>query len=60
VLHVAQSLYHDHEPARKLGLRTAWVRRPSRLGILGLAPTASVQPDRVVNDLSELTAVLIT
>jgi 2-haloacid dehalogenase len=60
VLHVAQSLYHDHEPARKLGLSTAWVRRPSRLGILGLAPTASVQPDLVVNNLSELAGVLIT
>ncbi len=27
LLHVAQSLYHDHEPAKKLGLTTAWIDR---------------------------------
>ena len=27
VLHVAQSLYHDHVPAQQLGLRTMWVNR---------------------------------
>jgi 2-haloacid dehalogenase len=29
LLHVAQSLYHDHEPASALGLQTAWINRPS-------------------------------
>ena len=28
VLHVAQSLFHDIEPASALGLHTAWIRRP--------------------------------
>jgi 2-haloalkanoic acid dehalogenase type II len=27
VLHVAQSLFHDHVPAQSLGLRTAWIDR---------------------------------
>ena len=27
VLHVAQSLYHDHAPAQDLGLATAWIDR---------------------------------
>jgi 2-haloalkanoic acid dehalogenase type II len=27
LVHVAQSLYHDHEPARRAGLRTVWVDR---------------------------------
>lgn len=27
VLHVAQSLYHDHVPAQRLGLATAWIDR---------------------------------
>jgi len=27
ILHVAQSLFHDHVPARALGLRTVWVDR---------------------------------
>lgn len=27
ILHVAQSLYHDHEPARAAGLATVWIDR---------------------------------
>ncbi|PGH32014.1 haloacid dehalogenase, type II [[Emmonsia] crescens] len=27
VLHVAQSLFHDHEPAKKFGLQSAWISR---------------------------------
>ena len=27
LLHVAQSLYHDHEPARRLGLPSVWIDR---------------------------------
>ncbi|KAK2806530.1 hypothetical protein FQN50_005813 [Emmonsiellopsis sp. PD_5] len=27
VLHVAQSLFHDHEPAKKIGLTSAWIAR---------------------------------
>lgn len=27
VLHVAQSLFHDHVPAKREGLRTAWINR---------------------------------
>jgi 2-haloalkanoic acid dehalogenase type II len=27
VLHTAQSLYHDHQPARELGLANAWIDR---------------------------------
>ena len=50
VLHVAQSLYHDHVPAKRLGWRTAWVRRPSRLTDTGLAlgAVAVASPDIVV------------
>jgi 2-haloacid dehalogenase len=37
VLHVAQSLYHDHVPARAIGLATAWIdrQRLSRGGAWG-------------------------
>jgi 2-haloacid dehalogenase len=58
VLHVAQSLYHDHEPARSLGIRTAWVKRPSRLGVSGIAPASSVRPDFTVTSLRELVVEL--
>jgi len=56
LLHVAQSLFHDHEPAKALGLRTVWVNR--RAGRAGwgatLPPQAAVQPDLVVADLAAL------
>ncbi|PGH17166.1 haloacid dehalogenase, type II [Helicocarpus griseus UAMH5409] len=27
ILHVAQSLFHDHEPAKKFGMHSAWIAR---------------------------------
>ena len=27
VLHVAQSLFHDHEPAKSVGLESVWIAR---------------------------------
>jgi 2-haloacid dehalogenase len=54
ILHVAQSLYHDHVPARSLGLATAWVnRRHDRPGF-GATPPAEATPDLVVPDLATL------
>lgn len=45
VLHVAQSLFHDHVPAHKLGIRTAWIdRRHGRQGA-GATPVAEAHPD---------------
>ena len=45
VLHVAQSLFHDHVPAKRLGLRTVWIdRRDGRQGG-ATPPAADVTPD---------------
>jgi 2-haloacid dehalogenase len=45
VLHVAQSLFHDHVPARRLGLSTVWIdRRAGREGS-GATPSAEAEPD---------------
>jgi 2-haloacid dehalogenase len=45
ILHVAQSLYHDHVPAKELGLTTVWIdRRQGRAGA-GATPTADARPD---------------
>jgi 2-haloacid dehalogenase len=47
LLHVAQSLFHDHVPARSLGLPTAWIdRRGQRTG-WGATPPPEipVKPD---------------
>jgi len=58
VLHVAQSLFHDHVPAKALGLKTVWVnRRQGRSGWGATPPPAeNVTPDIVVRDLAELVA----
>jgi 2-haloacid dehalogenase len=54
VLHVAQSLYHDHVPARELGLSTAWVnRRKGRPGS-GATPPANATPALEVPDMATL------
>lgn len=47
LLHVAQSLFHDHVPARKAGLPTVWInRRHGRPGQGATpAPRAAVVPD---------------
>lgn len=56
ILHVAQSLYHDHVPAKALGLRTAWVdRRHGRTGAGATRrPSEDVQPDLVAGSLAAL------
>jgi 2-haloacid dehalogenase len=45
ILHVAQSLFHDHVPAKELGLTTVWIdRRHDRPGS-GATPPATASPD---------------
>jgi 2-haloacid dehalogenase len=58
VLHAAQSLYHDHVPAKQLGFSTVWVNRASRLPGTGVALPAQAQPDLTVPDLASLSARL--
>jgi 2-haloacid dehalogenase len=47
LLHAAQSLFHDHVPAQRAGLRTVWInRRRGRPGWGATpAPPADVRPD---------------
>lgn len=55
VLHVAQSLYHDHEPAKRFGLTTCFIdRRAGRGGGATPTPTGEVQPDFTFTSLKEL------
>jgi 2-haloacid dehalogenase len=62
ILHVAQSLYHDHVPAKSFGLRTVWVQRPSKRGEFGATrdPGVDVKPDLVVHSMKELADVIET
>ncbi len=54
ILHVAQSLFHDHVVARRLGLRSVWVdRRGDRSG-WGATPVADAAPDLTVPDMRTL------
>ncbi len=55
ILHVAQSLYHDHVPAQSLGLTTVWVdRRQGRPGGATPEPDSPITPDLKVSSLLEL------
>jgi 2-haloalkanoic acid dehalogenase type II len=38
ILHVAQSLYHDHTPTNAMGLRSAWIDRRQRAAGSGATP----------------------
>ncbi len=52
ILHVAQSLFHDHVPARQLGLSTVWIdRRHARPGF-GATPPAALTPEATFPDLA--------
>ena len=54
ILHVAQSLFHDHVPAKALGMTSVWVdRRQGRAGT-GATPAAEATPDLTVPDLRSL------
>ena len=56
LLHVAESLYHDHVPAKAAGLRTAWIHRRHAKGGFGAttAPAMEVTPDLRFTSLGEL------
>ena len=46
ILHVAQSLFHDHVTAKRLGMRTVWIdRREGRAGGATPAAETPVEPD---------------
>jgi 2-haloacid dehalogenase len=55
VLHVAQSLYHDHAPARRLGLSSAWIdRRHGRPG--GATPPSDARPNATFASMADFAA----
>ena len=56
ILHVAQSLYHDHVPAKALGLSSIWIdRRHDRAGT-GATPQADASPDLTFPDMAAFAA----
>lgn len=61
IIHVAQSLYHDHVPAKELNMTTVWVDRYRGSRGSGATPTvfADVHPDYTVTSLRELADLLL-
>jgi 2-haloacid dehalogenase len=60
LLHVAQSLFHDHVPAKALGWETVWVNRRRGKPGFGATPPATAQPDLEVPDLRTLAELAAT
>ena len=58
ILHVGQSLYHDHVPASDAGLSTCWIQRPTPAGDHGAARPPRNRPrvDFHFTSLEELAA----
>ena len=55
ILHVAQSLFHDHVTAKRLGLTTVWIdRRAGREG--GATPPTQAAPDATFPDMASFAA----
>ena len=59
VLHVAQSLYHDHVPAKELGLSTAWINRRGGRPGFGATPPASATPDLTAPDMATFAGIAL-
>jgi FMN phosphatase YigB (HAD superfamily) len=45
ILHVGQSLFHDHVPAANAGIATCWIQRPSPAGKHGAAQPPATRPE---------------
>jgi len=60
ILHVAQSLYHDHVPAKALGMTTVHVNRPPLAAgtSAAQAPGADVRPDLTVTTMADLAGLV--
>ena len=60
ILHVAQSRYHDHVPAKSLGLTTVWINRRAGRGTgEGASPPADVTPDATFPDMASFAAAAV-
>ncbi|EDV27833.1 uncharacterized protein TRIADDRAFT_21266 [Trichoplax adhaerens] len=58
VLHTAQSLFHDHVPAKAIGMATCWINRRYNKSGWGATPEPShpVKPDFQFNSLADMAA----
>jgi 2-haloacid dehalogenase len=59
LLHVAQSMFHDHEPATKLGLTSVWINRRHGKSGGGATPPAHATPALELPDLHSFAALFL-
>ncbi|MFZ4574684.1 MAG: HAD family hydrolase [Phycisphaerales bacterium] len=57
-VHAAQSLYHDIEPCRRLGIRCVWIDRRAGLSGGGATSSSTTVPDARCESLAELQAAV--
>ena len=60
ILHVAQSLFHDHVTAKRLGLTTVWIDRRAGRDGTGATPVAEAAPDATFSDMAAFAAAATT
>ena len=59
ILHVAQSIHHDIQPASSLGLSTVWVNRRHSQDGAGATPIAKAEADLSVPNLQTLAEIAL-
>jgi len=59
ILHVAQSLWHDHVTAQRLGLTSVWINRRAGRSGGGATPPAEASPDLELPDMRALADLLV-
>ncbi len=59
ILHVAQSIHHDIQPASSLGLSTVWVNRRQNQAGTGATPAAVAKADLTVESLQALASLAV-
>ena len=59
ILHVAQSLFHDHVPAKALGMTTVWIDRRHDKPGFGATPPADATPDLVCPDMRSFAEIAL-
>jgi 2-haloacid dehalogenase len=59
ILHVAQSLFHDHVTAQRLGLTSVWINRRAGRPGEGATPPAQAAPDLELPDMRSLADLLV-
>jgi 2-haloacid dehalogenase len=59
ILHVAQSLFHDHVTAKRLGLTTVWINRRGGREGSGATPVAEAAPDATFPDMAAFAAAAV-